>query len=295
MVFCLYLLDTNLIMMHKKSLLLTLILLCNTVVYAQKKERIKGNKNVTTQETPINSFNKILVGEDFFIDIIEGENASVFVEADDNLHDVIKFNVSDSVLSFKTTKRITSSKKLSIKVIYTNSLKDIETIDDGEISSLTSINLDDVSVKSSGTSKAFLNIKSQNFNLISSDRARVKLNVTANETKFELSDNSKLDALINADRMLIDLYQRSDAKVRGNLDKLKIRASNSSNVEGKELVSINCEILSEDSSDVAVNVTEELFIDVSGSGEIYIYDNPKITLNKFVDTAKLHKKELRKQ
>jgi len=295
MVFCIYLLDTNLIMMHKKGFILAFILLCNTIVYAQRKEKVKGNKNVTTQETPINSFNKILVGEDFFIDIIEGESASVFIEADENLHDVIQFNVADSVLSFKTTKKITSSKKLNIKVIYTTSLKEIETIDDGEISSLTSINLDDVSVKSSGTSKAFLNIKSQTFNLASSDRARVKLNVTSNEAKFELSDNSKLDALINVDRMLIDLYQRTDAKVRGNLDKLKVRASNSSNLEGKELVSINCEILSEDSSDVAVNVTEELFIDVSGSGEIYIYDNPKITLSKFANTAKLHKKEQRKQ
>ena len=292
MVFCIYLLDTNLIMILKKGLLLTFVLLLSTVTQAQKKEKIKGNKNVTTQETPISSFSKIIVGEDFFIDIIEGESASVFIEADDNLHDVIQFNVADSVLSFKTTKNITSSKKLSIKVIYTTSLKEIETNDDGEISSLTSINLDDVSVKSSGTSKVFLNVKSQNFSLTSNDRAKIKLNVTANETKFVLSDNSKLDALINADRMHIDLYQRSDAKVRGNLDKLKIRASNSSNIVGKELVSTNCEILSEDSSDVAVNVINELFIDVSGSSEIYIYGNPKITLNKFANTAKLYKKEI---
>ncbi len=292
--FLLYLLYTKLIIMLKKGLLLTFILLISTLTQAQKKERIKGNKNVTTQETPISSFNKISVGENFFIDIIEGEKASVFIEADDNLHDVIQFSVADSTLSFKTTKRITSSKKLSIKVIYTTSLKEIETVDDGEISSLTSIDLDDISVNSSGASKVFLNIKSQTFNLTSTDRARVKLNVTSNETKFELSENSKLDALINADRMLIDMYQRTDAKVRGNLDILKVRASNSANLVGKELVSLNCEILSEDNSDVAVNVTEELFIDVSGSGEIYIYDDPKITLNKFTNTAKLHKKELRK-
>lgn len=279
-------------MMLKKGLLLTLILLLSTVVQAQKKERIKGNKNVTTQETPISSFNKILVGEDFFIDIIEGESTSVFIEADDNLHDIIKFSVADSILSFKTTKKITSSKKLSIKVIYTTSLKEIETIDDGEISSLTSIDLDDVSVKSSGTSKVFLNVKSQNFSLVSSGRSKIKLNVTSNETKFQLNDNSKIDALINADIMHIDSYNRSDAKVRGNLDKLKVRASNSSNIVGKELVSINCEVLTEDSSDVTVNVTEELLIDATGSGEVYIYNEPKITLNKFTNTAKLHKKEI---
>ena len=281
--------------MPKKVLLFTLVTFLSFSVFGQKKERIKGNRNVTTNETPINSFNKILVNEDFYVDIIEGEQASVFIEADDNLHDVIQFSVADSILTFNTSKKITTRKKLSIKVIYTTTLKEIETTDNGEISSLTSINLDNVVVKSSGASKAFLNIKSQTFDLKSSERSRVKLNVTANESKFEMSDTSKLDGLIESDRMNIDMYQRADAKIRGTLDKLKVRTSNSANIVGKELVTTNCEVLAEDSSNVTVNVTNELFVDVSGSGEIFIYNEPEITLSRFTGTSKLHKKELKKQ
>ncbi|MFK2819905.1 DUF2807 domain-containing protein [Flavobacteriaceae sp. LMIT009] len=281
--------------MLKKVLLFTLVTFLSFSSFGQKKERIKGNRNVTTNETPINPFNKILVGEDFYVDIIEGEQASVFIEADDNLHDVIQFRVADSVLTFNTSKKITTRKKLSIKVIYTTTLKEIETTDNGEISSLTSINLDNVVVKSSGASKAFLNIKSQTFDLKSSERSRVKLNVTANESKFEMSDTSKLDGLIESDRMNIDMYQRADAKIRGTLDKLKVRTSNSANIVGKELVTTNCEVLAEDSSNVTVNVTNELFVDVSGSGEIFIYNEPEITLSRFTGTSKLHKKELKKQ
>ena len=281
--------------MLKKVLLFTLVTFLSFSAFGQKKERIKGNRNVTTNETPINSFNKILVDEDFYVDIIEGDQASVFIEADDNLHDVIQFAVADSVLTFNTSKKITTRKKLSIKVIYTTTLKEIETTDNGEISSLTSINLDNVVVTSSGSSKAFLNIKSQTFDLKSSERSRVKLNVTANESKFEMSDTSKLDGLIESDRMNIDMYQRADAKVRGTLDKLKVRTSNSANIVGKELVATNCEILAEDSSDVTVNVTNELFVDVSGSGEVFIYNEPEITLSRFTGTSKLHKKELKKQ
>lgn len=281
--------------MLKKVLLFTLVTFLSFSAFGQKKERIKGNRNVTTNETPINSFNKILVNEDFYVDIIEGEQASVFIEADDNLHDVIQFAVADSVLTFNSSKKITTRKKLSIKVIYTTTLKEIETTDNGEISSLTSINLDNVIVKSSGSSKAFLNIKSQTFDLKSSERSRVKLNVTANESKFEMSDTSKLDGLIESDRMNIDMYQRADAKVRGTLDKLKVRTSNSANIVGKELVATNCEVLAEDSSDVTINVTNELFVDVSGSGEVFIYNEPEITLSRFTGTSKLHKKELKKQ
>ena len=69
--------------MPKKILLFFLILSLNISVYGQKKDKIKGNRNVTSQQTPINSFNKIVVGEDFYVDIIEGQQASVFVETDE--------------------------------------------------------------------------------------------------------------------------------------------------------------------------------------------------------------------
>jgi len=280
--------------MLKNALLIVFIIGCITTSFSQKKEKIKGDRNVTSRDTNINSFNRIIVGEDFKIDIIEGSEASVFIETDDNLHDIVKFTVADSTLSFQTTKNITSKKKLSIKVIYTHTLKQIETFENGEISSLTSIDLDKVVLKNTGTSKAFLNIKTKDFTFINSDRAKVKLNVTTNNAKLELAENSKVDALINADTLNVDLYQRSDAKIEGTIKHLKIRADNSSNFIGKDLTSSTCELLCESSSDVAVQVTETLTIDATGSGEVYIYADPKIILNKFADTAKLHKKEMKK-
>ncbi len=279
--------------MQKKTLLFTALLACTTIIYGQKKERIKGDKNVTVREIPINSFNKIIVGENFNIDIIVGDKASVFIETDDNLHDVIQFNVADSTLSFQSLKKITSSKKLNIKVVYTNTLKYIETIDNGEISSLTSINLDDVILKNSGTSRAFLNIKSKKFKFSASNRSKVKLNLTTKLADIVLSDNSKLDMLINADSLNTDLYLQANAKVRGSLDKLNIRADNSSVFSGNELTTNTCVLLAEDNCDVTINTTKELFLNASGSSDIFIYGDAKITLNNFADTAKLQKKELK--
>jgi len=279
--------------MQKKMLLFTIFLTCTTIVYGQKKERIKGDKNVTVRETPINSFNKIVIGKNFNIDIIVGEKASVFVETDDNLHDVIQFNVTDSTLSFQYLKNITFSKKLNIKVVYTSALKHIETSENGEISSLTSINLDDVVLKNSGTSRAFLNIKSNSLKFSASNRSKVKLNLTTKLADIVLSDNSKLDMLINADSLNADLYLQANAKVRGTLTKLNIRADNSSDFSGSELTTNTCELLAEDNCDVTVNTTKELSLNVSGSSEIFIYGNAKINLNKFTDTAKLYKKELK--
>lgn len=280
--------------MLKNALLIVFLIGCFSTGFSQNKEKIKGDREVTSKETKLNAFNRIIVGEDFKIDIIEGTQASVFVETDDNLHDVFKFDVIDSTLTLTTTHKITSSKKINIKVMYTKALKQIETFEDGEISSLTSVNLDKVVLKNTGSSKAFLNIKTKDFKFINSDRAKVKLNVTTKIANLELAENSNVDALINADTLNVDLYQRSDAKIEGTLKHLKVRADNSSNFVGKDLTANTCEVLCEGSSDVAVQVTNSLTIDATGSGEVYIYADPKITLNKFSDTAKLYKKEMKK-
>lgn len=280
-------------MMMNKALFSIIVILIFSTTYGQSKEKIKGSRNVTTQSYDIEAFKRIVVGEDFKIDLIEGNQAGLFIEADDNLHDVIKFFSSDSTLYFETSHRITTSKKLSIKVTFTKALKQIESIDDGEVTSLTSINLDELVLVHSGNSKAFLNIKASKFKLINSEKAKVKLNVTTKLASFELNENSKTEALIQADSIQVDLYQRSDAKIEGNVDYLNIRADNSSSFVGKNLTAMSCDVLSELNCDVYVQVVEKLTIEASGNSEVYIYENPKITLNKFSDSAKLHKKEMK--
>jgi len=280
--------------MLKNALLIVFIIGCISTGLSQSKEKIKGDREVTSKETKLNAFNRIIVGEDFKIDIIEGTQASVFVETDDNLHDIIKFDVKDSTLTFNTSHKITSSKKINIKVIYTRALKQIETFEDGEISSLTSVNLDKVILKNTGSSKAFLNIKTKDFKFINSDRAKVKLNVNSQIANLELAENSNVDALINADTLNVDLYQRADAKIEGTLKHLKVRADNSTNFVGKDLTTSTAEVICEINSDVAIQVTKSLAIEASGNSELYIYAAPKIKINKFYDTAKLFKKEVRK-
>ena len=280
--------------MIKKALIAVVLCLLFTTTYAQNTEKIKGDRNVTISEANINSFNRIVVGERFKIDLIEGEQASVFIETDENLHDVISFNVADSTLYFKTTKRITTFKKMSIKVTFTKTLKQIETKEDAEVSSLTSINLDDIVLVHSGNSKSYLNIKTSKFKLINNEKAKAKLNVTTKLATLELNENSKAEALIQADSMEVDLYQRSEAKIEGDVDHLEVRADNSSSFIGRNFTanraSVNCDL----NSDVYVKVIDELFIEARGNSEIYIYDTPKITIKAFEGASKLHKKELKK-
>jgi hypothetical protein len=258
--------------------------------FAQDDERVKGDRNVTIKQTYIDPFNKIVVGEDFYVEIIYNKRPSVEVEADDNLHEFITFEVKDSVLVFKTTKKIVSSKKMSIKVNYGDALQNIETREDAEIRSLTSLEFKNATLKTSGTSKAYLNIKAESFKFESLDKARVKLNVNAKTSNLILSDNSKLDALINSPQATFDLYQRANADVEGTAQNVVIRTDNNSKFNGSNFTAQTCKLTCEVASDVYIVTSVDITIDATGSSAVYLLGNPKITINKFLETAKLQKK-----
>lgn len=275
------------------KLIFTLLLICTSVSYtsAQDDEKIKGDRNVTIKQTYIDPFNKIIVGEDFSVEIIYNSKPSVEIETDDNLHQYIEFGVANGVLTFKTTKRITSSKKMNIKVNYTEGLENIETLEDGEIRSLTSLELKNTTLKTSGSSKAYLNIKTGKFDFISSDKARSKLNVNATSSIIVLSDNTKVEALLNSKTTKMDLYQKATGNIEGTCEDFTLRTDLSASFNGKEFSSNTCNLISEGNSSATVRANTSIIAEISGNSEVYFYGAGNITLTKFLDSAKLQKKE----
>ncbi|MFP4846435.1 GIN domain-containing protein [Winogradskyella sp. PE311] len=274
-----------------KKILLVLVLMIFVAPTVIAQEKIKGDRNVTIKQTYIDDFETIVVNGDFSIEIVYNSKPSVQIEADDNLHEVIQFDVVDGVLSFIETTRITSKKKLAITVNYGDALQNIETMGDGEIRSLTSMELGNATLSTSGNSRVYLNIRAKNFIYKSSGKSKTRLNLTADSTKIELSDNSKLDALINSKVADFDLYLRSDAVIEGSASSSIIRLDNSTNFNGPKFDVKTVDVTLEDNSDLTIAANESITIEASGDSEIYLFGNPKIVISKFEDTAKLQKKK----
>ena len=258
--------------------------------FSQDLEKIKGDRNVTVKQTYLDPFNKIVVGDEFSIQLIYNTKSSVEIETDENLHDVIKFSITDSTLVFSATHRITSSKKLNITVNYNDPLQLIEVNEDAEIRSLTSLELTNVTLKTSGSAKAYLNINANNFEYISSGKSKTKLNLTTKTAKVTLSDNCKLEALINAKTATIDLYQRTIANIEGDVIDATLRIDNNADFNGKNFTAQTGTLISELESDAYVNFSKSINIEAAGNSEVYLYGEPQITINKFADAAKLQKK-----
>ena len=219
--------------MKNKTLLLLFIIAFSITGFSQDSDKVKGDRNVTIKQTYIDAFNTIIVGEDFEVELFYNSKPSVEIETDDNLHQYIAFEVIDSVLTFKTTKDIRSSKKMNIKVNYSEGFSNIEVRDNGEIRSLTSLELENTTIRAIGSSRAYLNIKTNTFTFSCIDKSKVKLNVTANTAKIEISDNGKMDALVNAKDTKVDLYQRANADIEGTTDILSLNTDNNSQFNGK--------------------------------------------------------------
>ncbi|MCK0124410.1 DUF2807 domain-containing protein [Gelidibacter sp. F2691] len=275
------------------KIIFTLLMVFSFTAYtsAQDDEKIKGDRNVTIKQTYIDPFNKIVVGEDFSVEIIYNSKPSVEIETDSNLHEYILFEVVNGTLTFKTSKRITSSRRMNIKVNYSDGLEAIEVLEDGEIRSLTSLEMKNTSLKTSGSSRAYLNIKTNEFNYIASDKSKVKLNINATNAVIILNDNVKMEALLNAKTAKIDMYQRATANMEGTLTNTELRVDNSSSFNGKEFLTNTCNITADMSSSATIRVNDSVTITATGNSEVYLYNAPKITLPKFEGSVKLQMKE----
>ncbi|GGD27617.1 GIN domain-containing protein [Hyunsoonleella pacifica] len=276
--------------MKRYFLAIILVSVAFTKTYTQNIEKIKGNRIVTIINTEIDGFHTIALDEDFEIDLIYNKVPSVEIETDENLHEVIDFMVRDSVLYFNKLKRITSKKRLRIKVSYDDLLQHIEVTDDAEIHGLTPLHLYNATLKTSGYSKVGLTIKTDNFNFESIDKAKVKLNVTADTCLINMRGSGKLEALINAPKVNASIYERTNAIIEGNCDNADLELDNNAQFNGKNFTINTCRIVCNISSSAYLEVMKDISIDATGTSSIYLYQNPKIVINSMTDTTKLQKK-----
>jgi hypothetical protein len=269
-----------------------LFALCiGTLGFAQKKEKIKGNKFIKVMQHQIAEFNELNLNDKFEVFLLKGTVPQVELETDENLHEVIQFSVSDrGVLSFNNTHHITSKKKLNIRITVTDKFNSIITSEKAEVNSLIDLDLKKMTIVAKDNSKLFLTLKTDEFNLTADKHSKVELNLNTKKSVLTLSESTNIKALINADELKADLYQKANAKIEGEVKFLELRADNASNYHGEKLTADKATVVAEGSSDCDLDVKTELILEASGSAEVNIYNKAKIELKRFEDSAAIYKK-----
>lgn len=278
-------------MKHKITLLL--FLLFTVFAFAQKGDKLKGSKIVTTEDRATGSFSSVYIQDDIVVSFIKGDSTGVELEADDNLHEALKMANNSGNLTLSLNNKLTSFKKFEVKIYYTDALKNIEASDQSKLMILDEMELEQITFKLKDKSKLFLNLKTNAAAIEINDNASAELNVKAEKVQFVLSKNATLKGLIAATEVKIDQYQKSRSTLEGDVIDLKLRMDNNSKLVAKNFTAKNVEIIAEGYSETIVFAETNCIISAFANSQIELFGEPIIELKKFTGNATLSKKILK--
>ena len=276
-----------------KKIILVSFLFLTVVSFAQKKEKIKGSRIVKLEQKKIENFESLEVEDNLEVFLVKGNECGLEIEADDNLIDFVDFKITGKNLRISLSRDISSFKKLSIRVTYTDKFNLVNAKNETNVTSLTEVSLDNITFKSYDYAKLFLNAKTKNFTLMANDKSKVELNLKSDKTTIDISKSAYVKALITSSEMRFDMYQKSYADIEGDVLDLKLRLDNNTDFTGKKLTAKNALLETSGYSKTRINISNAVTINASGNSEIELFGEPKIDLKHFTENAILKKKSLK--
>ncbi|MGE6354349.1 GIN domain-containing protein [Flavobacterium sp. NPDC079362] len=274
----------------KKNTALLLLLLVTTLTFAQRREKIKGSKIVTTSVKEVGEFDGIEADDNLEVYLEKGEKNEIKIEADDNLHDIIGMDLREKVLRLYTSKESTIYKKLIVRVTYTNSLKQVIAKNDAVIYAIQELQLEDITFNTFDFSKLFLNVNSKKFTLFADDKSKTELNLKSEDANLQLSKNASIKTLVSAIKFKCDLYQKAVANIEGIAEKATIRLDNNSIFTGTKFTLKEANVTAENYAIGSVLADTTISIALGDKAELSLFGSPAITLTRFSEEAKLIKK-----
>lgn len=273
-----------------KQTITLLVLICiSTFSLAQKSEKLKGSKIVTTEEKSTAIFSSLLIQDNITVSLIKADSSGIEVEADDNLHEALKVANISGRLTLSLNNKLRSFKKFEVKIYYTEALKKIEATDESKVMVLDEMVLEDVNFVVNKKAKLFLNLKSKLASIEINDDAEIELNSKTEKIHFILTKNATLKALVATTEMKVDQYQKSKSTFEGDVIDLKLRMDNNAQLMGKKLTTKNAEILAEGYTETSLFVETTCVINAFANSEIELFGEPTIELKKFTGKSTLKK------
>jgi len=224
-------------MKNLKLLAVAVIILCITsFTNAQMWRTVTGNKHVVSKERRLDSFSGVKVSSGIDVYLKQGNNESVRVEADENLHEYILTEVRNGVLNVYSEYNIRSAERKRVYV----TMKDINS----------------VRTTSAGDVIGESPIKSDKLELSASSAGDIKLEVNSKEIEIDISSSG-------------------DITLTGETDQLKADLSSAGDLNAYDLKSREAEISVSSAGDADIYVTERIRARASSAGDINYKGDPK--------------------
>ena len=274
---------------HKmvKQILLVAMVLSLGVIHAQRKPKIKGNKNVVEVLEALPAFHTIELKDDLEIHIDNSSSESYEIIGDDNLIDVLRFRVVDSTLIISSFYKITAKKQLDITVNYRN-LKSI-IVRDGSLIGNQRILTDELSIMASGVARVELASDSPIAQISLEENSKAILNMQADSLDLALKDKASVQLYSTTMQHMVKMEGNTVATLEGTADTLNINLSESANLKAQKLEAAVIRLETGETAVARIYGYRDLELLATGAARTYLYGNPEITITAFEDSAELHK------
>jgi hypothetical protein len=214
-----------------KFLALVIISISMTSCFVDGLNGVRGNRNVVAEDRKINNdFDVIKVQQGIHLYLTQGTDASLKVEADENIIELLMTEVDNGVLKLYFEKNVYKAKARNV-YLTADQFSKIKTSSGAHVKSENTLSLNSLSIDSSSGSSVKLYVKANDISSSSSSGADIDVYGKSETFSATASSGSSIDA---NELEAVDVTARVssganiDVNVSGNL---KARASSGGDID----------------------------------------------------------------
>jgi len=274
---------------NMRKLLILVLILSPIISTAQRKPKIKGSRIVAEVSEELPPFNAVVVNDDLEIAFEKSSVPGYHIIADDNLIDILKFEVTDNTLVISAYYNVTAKKQLDIIVNYTD-LKAI-TLKNGSMVSKDIIESNELFVDGFNNTKFDIkaNAALMDINLEDTSSGDFHLEVDSLNINLNKRAQAYIYAQINTGNL--DMEGNSSLAMEGTSDSFQVNLLEDVKYKGEAMQIGFCKLTITGKANARVHTFRDIQINATGDAVIYLYGTPKITIDEFLDTVQLIKKQ----
>jgi len=272
-----------------KKLLILVLLIFPIISTAQRKPKIKGSRIVTELSEELPPFNAIVLTDDLEIALEKSSGTGYHIIADDNLIDILKFEVTDGTLVISAYYNITAKKQLEITVNYTN-LEAIS-LQNGTVVSKDVIESNELFVDGFNNTKLDIKANAALMDINLEDTSSGDFHLEVDSLNINLNKRAEAYVYAQINAGALDMEGNSSLAMEGTSDKFQVNLLEDAKYKGEAMQIGSCKLTIAGKSNARVHAFRDIQINSSGDASIYLYGTPKITIEEFLDTSQLIKKQ----
>lgn len=202
----------------KKAFFFVAMLCCTLTATAQKKSEVTlGNGTLQRKSHSVENFTKLKVSGPFHVNLVQGNEAKVTIDAESNLQDLVKAEIENGTLVIAPAPgklfRASKDHKITIKVYY-SSIEEIAMLGSGSLKSSKPLS-GDVKITLDGSGNADLKLECKNVQANILGSGNISLSGTTENFKCKVVGSGEIIAQnLDAQNVVAVVSGSGNAKVK---------------------------------------------------------------------------------